>query len=155
MSGTHLPATIQFDSNPSDEALEVLEDQLNHFNVQQTGIQDFQRLAFVLWDSDRTAIAGIAGWTWGGACEIRTLWVQEAWRGRQLGQYLLQLAEEEATERGCSVMVLDTHSFQAPTFYQHQGYTVVGIVDGYPHGHQKYYFQKRLYKTSPLSDADL
>lgn len=144
MKESTLPNGLHLDSNPSDETLTGLEDELNYFNVQQTQLRDFQRLAFVVRDGASTIVAGIAGWTWGGCCEIRTLWVQQGWRGRQIGQLLLKMAEEEAAVRGCQVMVLDTHSFQAPLFYSKQGYAVVGIVEDYPQGYRKYYFQKRL-----------
>ncbi len=132
------------DTQLSETDRQFLEDQINQFNLTQTQLHDFQWLGFVLRDARDTIIAGIAGWSWGGCCEIRSLWVHEAERGQGLGQRLLALAEREAVARGCALVVLDTHSFQAPAFYQKQGYLVVGVVDGYPRGHQKYYLQKRI-----------
>lgn len=134
----------KMDTELTNDDREFLEDQINQFNLSQTQMHDFQWLGFVLRDAHNAVIAGVAGYTWGGACEIRSLWVHETVRGRRLGQRLLALAEREATARGCAVVTLDTHSFQAPGFYLKQGYTVVGIVDDYPRGHQKYFFQKRV-----------
>lgn len=144
MSSDKFADRLVLDSDPSEADMELLEDRINQFNVVQTQVFDFQRLAFVVRAADGTIVAGVAGWTWGGGCAIRSLWVDEAWRGRKFGQRLLQMAEREAAARGCVVVVLDTHSFQAPGFYRKQGYALVGIVEDYPRGHQQYYFQKRI-----------
>jgi GNAT superfamily N-acetyltransferase len=135
---------LRLDEHPSDTEREYLDDQINAFNVAQTGKHDYQPLAFVLRDDENVLVAGIAGWTWAGGCEIRSLWVAEAWRGHGLGTRLLALAEQEATRRGCKTVVLDTHSFQAPNFYVKQGYLLTGVVDDYPPGARRYFFHKRL-----------
>ena len=53
-------------------------------------------------------------------------------------------AEAEAFNRQCGIVVLNTHSFQAPAFYQKLGYTITGIDEDYPAGHRQYHLQKRL-----------
>jgi ribosomal protein S18 acetylase RimI-like enzyme len=141
-----LDQEMTVDARPSGVDIRFLDDQINAFNVARTGyeISDDVLLASFVRDADGAIRAGIYGWTWGGCCEISSLWVHEAWRGRGIGGRLLALAESEALRRGCRQLVLDTHSFQAPLFYQRLGYEVVGIVDDYPLGHQKYYLRKRL-----------
>lgn len=66
------------------------------------------------------------------------------WRSRGIGRELLQAAEQEAERRGCVVVILDTHSFQAPAFYQKLGYQVVGQQTDFPDQHQHYFLEKRL-----------
>ena len=134
------------DAHPALADVQFLEDQINAFNVAQTGISDEGDilLSIVVRDDEGQISAGVYGWTWGGCCEIRFLWVRSDLRGQGYGSSLLQAAEHEARRRGCSQLVLDTHSFQAPGFYQKLGYEIVGVVDEHPRGHKKFYLKKRL-----------
>jgi ribosomal protein S18 acetylase RimI-like enzyme len=138
------PLTI--DAHPAPGDLEFLDDQINRYNIATTGIRpaDDILLSILVRDQAGAIVAGIWGWTWGGCCEIRTLWVYEQLRGQGLGQRLLAAAEQEALRRGCRQMLLDTHSFQAPGFYQRFGFEIVGTIEDYPVGHCKYYLRKRL-----------
>jgi GNAT superfamily N-acetyltransferase len=120
-----------------------LEDRLYEFNVASTGFADGEALCFTIDDGDRV-VAGIAGHTWGGCCEIKQLWVDGPARGRGLGAALLARAEAEATRRGCRQMLLSTHSFQAPGLYRARGFTEVGRVSDYPRGFDNIVFVKRL-----------
>jgi GNAT superfamily N-acetyltransferase len=131
-------------SQPEDGDIRFLDDRINEFNYAATGYTDGALLASFVRDEQGAIVAGMYGWTWGGCCEIRYLWVQEPRRGQGYGSRLLQAAEHEAKRRGCTQVVLDTHSFQAPDFYRRHGYEVVGSVEGYPRGYQKIYLRKRL-----------
>ena len=135
---------LTVESQPNPEDVEFLEDRINTLNVQQTGRSDYIPLGIFVRDERGDIEAGVCGWTWGGCCEIKTLWVQEDRRGQGLGKRLLRAAEREALARGCYLVVLDTHSFQAPGFYRKLGYDVVGVVEGYPQGHQKVFLKKQL-----------
>ena len=65
-------------------------------------------------------------------------------RGQTIGSKLLKQAEETAKERGCQYVFLDTFSFQAPAFYEKQGYKNVFTLEGYPVTGKRYYFTKTL-----------
>ncbi|HKV45926.1 MAG TPA: GNAT family N-acetyltransferase [bacterium] len=81
----------------------------------------------------------------GGFCvDIRLLWVREDFRGAGLGSKLMHAVEHEAIRRGCHIATLETHSFQAPGFYEKLGYEKIGVLDEYPIGHQKHYLKKVL-----------
>jgi ribosomal protein S18 acetylase RimI-like enzyme len=132
------------ETNPDPKDVQFLDDQINEFNFATTGIYDGELLAIFLRNDKNEIMAGVYGWTWGGTCEIRYLWVHADWRGRGLGRDLLGQAEAEAIRRGCHQIVLDTHSFQAPGFYARLGYQIIGRHQDYPQGYQAYYLEKKL-----------
>jgi ribosomal protein S18 acetylase RimI-like enzyme len=70
--------------------------------------------------------------------------VEESRRHRGLGTELFLAAEREARRRGCTQMVLMTFSFQAPAFYQRNGFEVVATLDDHPRGHRSLLMRKRL-----------
>lgn len=132
------------ESEPDVQDVQFLEDRLHEYNDAKTGITDGKWLAIFIRDDTGAIWAGLSGWAWGGCCSIRYLWVHEDLRGRGYGTKLMQSAEQEASVRGCHQILLDTHSFQAPEFYQKRGYEVLGVLDDYPRHHKNYYLRKRL-----------
>jgi len=131
----------------SDADVAALRDAMHAYNAAATGYRDGRSLScFVREDGE--LIAGIDGFTWGGYARIEYLWVTEARRGQGLGTQLLHAAETEARRRGCTTVVLDTHSFQAPDLYRSRGYREVGTTVDTPHGYSQTLFQKQLTTTS-------
>jgi GNAT superfamily N-acetyltransferase len=135
---------IRFVEEPSRDDLEALDEEIYRFNVRATGFDDGRALAAFLRDEVGALRAGLAGHTWGGCAEVKLLWVREADRRSGLGSRLLAAAEREVAARGCTRVVLSTHSFQAPAFYLRRGYVECGRVVGYPHGHSQIYLMKEL-----------
>jgi ribosomal protein S18 acetylase RimI-like enzyme len=129
---------------PKSEDIQFLENRIYEYNVASTGYNDGRLLGLFMRDEGGTIVAGLYGWTWGGCLQIQDLWVHEELRGRGHGMRLLLAAEAEAIARGCQQAQLETHSFQAPEFYPKFGYEVVGVIEGYPRGHKKYFFRKTL-----------
>lgn len=132
------------DENPADADVHFLDDRINEYNFETTGITDGKIVSYFVRDDADEIIAGLYGWTWGGTCEVRYLWVRADYRKRGYGDALMAAAEREAIARGCSQMVLDTHSFQAPRFYQRLGFEIIGVHRDYPRDHQKLYLRKQL-----------
>jgi ribosomal protein S18 acetylase RimI-like enzyme len=134
--------------NEVDPALAAfLDDRLYDFNSRTTGILDGELFSDSVRDKDNQVIAGVSGHTWGGCCEIKRLWVDEKQRGRGWGHALMQAAESEARTRGCHQVMLSTHSFQAPVFYERLGYRKQATIENYPIGHSKVYYVKLLEPT--------
>ena len=121
-----------------------LNERIDEFNAQATGIDDGRLLQAELRDEDSALVAGLTGWTWGGCGYIDVLWVREDHRGRGLGRRLLDAAETEALERGCTQMVTSSHSFQAPEMYRARGYVEYGQIRDYPRGFAHIHFVKDL-----------
>jgi hypothetical protein len=92
-------------------------------------------LACFVHDERGDLVAGLEGFTWGGYAMVEWLWVREDHRGHGLGQRLVRCAEAEAQERGCRVLRVNTHTFQAPHFYSRLGYTVIGSAEDAPVGY--------------------
>jgi ribosomal protein S18 acetylase RimI-like enzyme len=132
------------ESNPDPEYARFLEDRLYAFSVQATGIADGQLLAVPLRGTDGAVAGGAYGWTWGGTCYVRYLFVPADMRGRGHGTGIMRAVEREAVARGCGQIVLETHDFQAPALYRRLGFAVVGVIEGYPHGHRYLTMLKRL-----------
>jgi ribosomal protein S18 acetylase RimI-like enzyme len=129
---------------PTPEEVQYLEERIYDHNSGATGIADGQWLAFFLRDESGRIVAGICGNTWGGVCEIRQFWVEESQRNRGLGTQLYRAAEEEARRRACAQIVLMTFSFQAPSFYERNGFEVVATIADHPRGHRNLLMRKRL-----------
>ncbi len=136
----HFPVT----DAPDAADLCDLEDRLDAFNMDATGIRDARYLSIFLRDDVGELYAGLHGHSWGGCCEIKLLWVADRRRGAGIGHRLLRTAEIEAVRRGCGLIVLATHSFQAPSFYERQGFRTVATVNDYPAGHAEIFMVKSL-----------
>lgn len=135
---------VDIRNSPNDRLRRFLEDRLYAFNAEATGIDDGELLWASVTDAAGAVIAGISGHTWGGCCEIVQMWVDEAWRGQGVGTALMAAAEQEAVRRDCAQIVLTTHSFQAPEFYERLGFERLAAVPGYPRGHENVLYLKRL-----------
>jgi len=129
---------------PDRGDVQYLDDRINEFNMSRTGITDVRPLAVFVRDDRTEIVAGVHGWTWGGCCEVKTLWVHEQWRGLDLGTRLMAAVENEARARGARQIVLSTHSFQAPDFYRRLGFEPIGHFEDYPVGYQSIYLRKPL-----------
>jgi GNAT superfamily N-acetyltransferase len=118
-------------------------DQINEFNHATVG-DDFHEMLSVETDGDGELLAGLYGWSWGGTCWIEALWVREDMRRQRFGSRLLTVAETEARRRGCGQIALETHTFQAPLFYEQHGFEIVGTLTDYPAGYSKLLLRKQI-----------
>ena len=130
--------------DPAAADIAFLENQINEHNADVTGHRDGRTLAIFVRDDTGAIRAGLSGHTWGGCAEVKFLWVREGERRSGLGTALLREAEREARSRGCTQIVLSTHSFQAPAFYAKHGYTVCCETPDYPSGYAQIYLRKVL-----------
>ena len=120
--------SITVEEKPSDDDCRFLGQSLYKFNVATTGLE-VSPIAVFLRDGEQNIIGGTSGWTVLDCLHINILWVRDDVRGQGYGKRLLFAAEQEAIKRACRRANLDTFSFQAPGFYEKQGYRVFGKID--------------------------
>jgi len=61
-----------------------------------------------------------------------------------MGHLQAGVAGIEQRDRGCEQVVVSTHDFQAPGFYERLGFARVGVIDGMPTVHAAFVYVKRL-----------
>ena len=125
-------------------ALTELRERLIAHNIAVTGYDDGRSLSCFLRDEEGEMVAGLDGFTWGGYAKIEWLWLAEHLRGSGLGTRMVGAAEAEAAARGCRVVRVDTHTFQAPGFYERLGYRRIGDATDTPVGHGEIFYVKEL-----------
>ncbi|MGH3331870.1 MAG: GNAT family N-acetyltransferase [Nocardioidaceae bacterium] len=142
------PQTDRLTVAGADPALdEQLTAELTAFNFQATGVTDEREFTVRANDSDGSLIAGLSGWTWGTCAGIGLVWVREDRRKEGWGTRLLEAAEREASDRGCTQIVVSSFTFQAPEFYRRHGYVETGRTEGLPReGAADVHFVKHLGK---------
>ena len=121
----------------------AIEQRLYEFNMDATGFRDGLDLGFVVEEAGEV-MGAAAGYTWGGICEVKTLWVHPDRRKAGLGSALMAQAIEEARTRGCRLMYLTTYDFQAPDFYARLGFECVATIPDKPLGHVEHIMRRTL-----------
>ena len=96
------------------------------------GIPAARELTVQILDGDSELVAGVSGWTWGGAAGIGMTWVRQQARGTGVGTQLLDEFEREARARGCARVFVTSFTFQAPGFYERHGYREIFRWQGVP-----------------------
>jgi len=117
----------------ASEAQAVIEDGLHQFNIATSGIDDWQALGvFAMDPHTQRVLGGLTGRTSLGLLFIDVFFLPEELRGGGLGSRILRMAEDEAARRGCTAAMLVTISFQAPGFYQRNGWHIFGEIETKP-----------------------
>ena len=90
-------------------------------------------------------LGGTSGWTWQEAAGIGMVWVHSEHRATGLGSQLLAEFERTAAIRGARRVFVTSFTFQAPGFYERQGYQEIFRWDGVPiEGQADVHFRKDL-----------
>ena len=139
-----LPYPLTREAQPRHEDVRTLEDHLYEYNVSRTGYDDGVELLVAIRDEEGQLLGGAYGWTWGGWLELRTVWVREDLRGRGYGRALVEAAEAEARQRGCTRVYLTSYDFQAPGLYRKLGYHEFAVLEDFPMAHRQHFFWKAL-----------
>ena len=135
---------VRFTREGHAELDAFLADRIYEFNAKATGFHDGEVFGAAVRSPRNDVIAAVTGHTWGGTCHVTHLWVHEEHRHNGLGSSLMNAVEIEARRRGCRQVILATHSFLAPEFYERLGYRRQATIAQYPAGHAQLHYRKDL-----------
>ena len=128
-----------------DESIQIIGNGLNHFNDQHVGYGDRQPLAVLVRDPQSgDVVGGASGRTSLGLLFLDLFHLPETLRGMGIGTEVLRRFEEEGRRRGCRSAVVYTISFQAPQFYERNGWVRFGEVPCDPPGTNRIFLSKTL-----------
>ncbi|MFC8624907.1 GNAT family N-acetyltransferase [Streptomyces anulatus] len=131
--------------SPTPEGVAAISDALERFNIEHTGITDRRSLAVLVRDPEtHQVVGGLIGRTSLGLFFLDLFYLPTRLRGSGLGTEILRQAEDEARARGCRTAVLYTITFQAPGFYQKNGWKRLGEVPCDPPGTSRVFMTKEL-----------
>ena len=144
MASSATNGAIAIHAGDAPDIERFLVERIYEHNAAATGYHDAECFSAVKEDEAGAVEAGISGYTWGGCCYVSCLWVAAASRGQGLGTALLDAVEQHARGKRCRVVLLSSHSFQAPDFYARRGYELVARIEDHPLGHSSLFFTKSL-----------
>ena len=114
------------------------------FNRQQAGPLRYSRTVLSVRDGKKRLLGGLILQSYWRESYIELLWLSAGARDSGFGRRLIQEAERHARRRGSRLIHLNTYSFQAPGFYEKQGYRRFGGMSGSPRGESRHFYVKRL-----------
>ncbi len=135
----HLPKPID---TPDVATFEAIYRALVETCQSTTGPLRSRLVVLPIHDDAGAVVGGLWGHTLFQWLSIEMLVVPEPLRNRGIGSALVILAENEARARGCIGAYVDAFSFQAAPFYRKLGFSVFGVLENFPPGHDRLYFSK-------------
>ncbi len=133
---------ITNDGNQSD--IDEIHNMLKSYNLSKREKSENIPLGVYYEDETGKKLAGLTGKTFGNWLCINYLFVSENLRNLGIGSKIIIAAENEARNRGCKYVFVDTFSFQAPAFYEKLGYRCVFSLTNYPYTEERHYYIKEL-----------
>ena len=130
--------------NTESQKSQIIGELIRSYNRSKREVSESEPLNLYIEDEHGEIMAGLVAETFGNWLEIEYLFVKEDLRGQGVGSQLLQRAESEAKKRNCRFAFVNTYQFQAPAFYQKQGYKGVFTLKDYPYTGQRHYYKKNL-----------
>ena len=116
---------------------------LNEYSLERIGHHAPVSLQFAAHDNAGNLLGGVTGRVLHGVLSVHLLALSPAARRTGLGTQLLQTLEDAAREQGATVARVDTLEFEAPDFYQKQGYEIFGVI-GEQAGRRQFFLRKQL-----------
>ncbi|WP_058973282.1 GNAT family N-acetyltransferase [Type-D symbiont of Plautia stali] len=121
-----------------------IESGLNQYNDEAVGFNENKPLAIIVRDEHGVVLGGMLGRTYLGLLFIDLVYLPPEIRGKGIGSQILKRVEDEGRERGCKTAVLYTITFQAPAFYEKNGWQRFGEIPCLPDGTSRVFLRKDL-----------
>jgi len=137
-------ARVVIERSTADKASRGLWKGLVRFNRQHAGPLKYSRTVLTVRDGKRRLLGGLILQSYWRESYIELLWLSARARGARFGSKLIEEAERRARRRGSCLIHLNTYSFQAPGFYEKQGYQRFGGMSGSPQGESRHFYVKHL-----------
>lgn len=137
-------ATIAVIDNPSDEDRQMILNPLLAYNDAAIPDDRHEPIALLLRNEEGQAVGGLWAKLYYDWVFVELLFVPQDLRGQNLGARLMAQIEDIARAKACVGIWLDTFSFQAPGFYEKQGYERFGTLENYPKAMKRIFFRKSL-----------
>lgn len=142
-TGAAARITLQLEMRAVPEMTRVISQGLGAFNRRHVA-DDYQPVNVYAVDKTGAVLGGLIGAMYWHALSIESLWLDVTLRGQGLGAQMVEMVEQIARMAGCTLMHVDTMSFQARGFYEKLGFVVFGTLLGYAGGFERYYMHKPL-----------
>lgn len=135
------------DHTPTEADNAIVKEGIIASNAHIVGERD-KAFSIFLKDDLGKVFGGIQAFLDSESVYIDVLWVTENLQKQGYGTKLLDAAEQEAVKNGCVFSLVDTWDFQAEEFYLKKGYSRIGEIKNYWHGHSKIFLRKNLNRDS-------
>lgn len=109
-------------------------------NIIESNITNHNFLAF---DND-VLVGGAIGFVQYHWYFLDLLWIDETYRGQDIGTSLMKQIEEFSIQENLVGIRMETWDFQARGFYEKLGYTVFAEIENCPPGNTVYFLKKNL-----------
>jgi len=128
-----------------EKNIEYLDKGLDRFNHSHAPEREKKEFGFFALEKNQI-IGGVNGYLQVGYwAKVDMLFVDDKFRGHNIGTQLMEKVENFAVENSCIGMLLSTFDWQAKEFYEKMGFSVYGILDNMPKiGSKKYDMKKQL-----------
>jgi GNAT superfamily N-acetyltransferase len=135
---------LLIEDEPDPRDLSLLEGKLAAAAVAAVGASEEEEFGIFVRDDAGRIVAGASASTWGGCCQIHTLWVDDPHRGHGLARELMAEADAVARRRGCRLVMGLTYDVLTSGFYDRLGYRTIGIIEDCPAGTATRWYRKDL-----------
>ena len=139
---------IELTTSPSTEDAKTISQGLVNFNLETIkGLEaQSKEINFSVFarDDDGNIAGGLRAMCFWNTLHIELLWVSEAARGTGIGSELLEKADQFAIEQRSELALLESTSWQAKSFYEKHGYSVLATLPDYPKGYATHFLTKKL-----------